>query len=112
MLLTTPLCERQRLTLVCCQDWCFMEQGEALRGAGAGLAGGADNLRDASALHTEHGDATKLGGGRDELGEIIGHIPLLAIPLLVLDFQKSKMMQSGCKCWTIGHLLLQVTALD
>ena len=87
-----------------------MLQGKSLGGAEAGLAGGTDKLRDASALLTEHGDATKLGGGRDELGEIIGHIPLLAISLLVLDFQRSKKMQSGCKCWTIGHL--QVTALD
>ena len=59
MLLIDPLCKRQILVwliLVCCQDWCFMEQGKSLGGAEAGLAGGtADKLRDASALLTEHG---------------------------------------------------------
>ena len=64
-----------------------MEQGKSLGGAEAGLAGGTDKLRDASALLTEHGDATKLEGGRDELAEIIRHFPCL-----VLDFQRSKKM--------------------
>ena len=69
-----------------------MLQGKSLGGAEAGLARGTDKLRDASALLTEHGDATKLEGGRDELAEIIRHFSLFAIPLLVLDFQRSKKM--------------------
>ena len=51
--------------------------------------GATDKLRDASALLTEHWDATKLEGGRDELAEIIRHFSQFAIPLLVLHFQRS-----------------------
>lgn len=69
-----------------------MNQGEALGGAEASLAGEADKLGDTAALDTEHVDVTNLGGGRDELGEIIGHSSLLVIPRLVLDCQRSKKM--------------------
>ena len=88
MLLTNLLGEWQklvRLTLVCGQDWCSVEQGETLGRAEASLAGGADKLGDVSALDTEHGDVGNLRGGRDELDEIIRHFPLLVIPRLVLD---------------------------
>ena len=103
MLLIDPLCKRQILLwliLVCWQDWCFMEQGKSLGGAEAGLAGGTDQLRDASALLTEHGDATKLEGGRDELAEIIRNFPLFVIPLLVLLPRYPRRWQSGTRCWT------------
>ena len=69
MLLTNLLGEWQklvRLTLVCGQDWCSVERGETLGGAEAGLAGGADKLGDVSALDTEEGDVTKLGGVGNE----------------------------------------------
>ena len=95
MLLTNLLGEWQilvRLTLMCCQHCCFMERGETLGGAEAGLAGGADKLGDVSALDTEHGDVGNLRWERDELSEIIRHFPLLVIPRLVLDCQRSQKM--------------------
>ena len=53
------------------QCWCSVDQGEALGGAEACHAGVADELGDVSALDTEHGNVANLGGGMDELGEII-----------------------------------------
>ena len=95
MLLIDPLCKRQILVwliLVCCQGCCFMLQGKSLGGAEAGLAGGTDKLRDASALLTEHGMLPSWKEGGMNWLRSSDIFPLFAIPLLVLDFQRSKKM--------------------
>ena len=78
-----------------------MLQGKSLGGAEAGLAGGTDKLRDASALLTE--DATKLEVGRDELAAIIRHFPPLCNSSSCAGFPG--IQEDGGQVPGAGHLL-------